>query len=261
MLAALVALTLAAPAAPTRLAMPEWSTVAVDRGLANFYADGLARALRAHGLEVVTTADMAAVLGLERQKQLLSCSEGSSCMAELGNALGCGGLVVVSLARLDRVLTAHVRVLSPADGKTLAEASAESDSEKDFQARLDRAAGDLADQLRPPEARSVRAKAWVPLVAGAALAAAGGAAYWQATTRLDALDAHLREVKVVDGTATTLAGEGKALEAVGMTGLALGAAGLVTGALMYALGAPPPAQLSAVVTPHGAAVALTLELP
>ena len=58
----------------------------------------LSASLREQGFEVITPADIAAALGLERQRQLLGCSE-SSCLAELGGALGvdyvCRGTVSV----------------------------------------------------------------------------------------------------------------------------------------------------------------------
>jgi TolB-like protein len=38
--------------------------------------------------EVVSSADVSSLLGLEKQKQLLQCGEDSSCLAELGGALG-----------------------------------------------------------------------------------------------------------------------------------------------------------------------------
>jgi hypothetical protein len=48
--------------------------------------------------EVMTSADVAALLGQERQRQLLGCTEDSSaCMAEIGDALGSPWLVTASL--------------------------------------------------------------------------------------------------------------------------------------------------------------------
>lgn len=59
----------------------------------------LATHLREHGLKVMTGRDIGAVLGLERQKQLLGCMDDStSCSAELAGALGVGALVVGTVA-------------------------------------------------------------------------------------------------------------------------------------------------------------------
>lgn len=54
-----------------------------NRVLNEFYATDL----RQQGFQVISSSDMAAALGLERQRQLLGCNE-SNCMTELGGALG-----------------------------------------------------------------------------------------------------------------------------------------------------------------------------
>jgi hypothetical protein len=46
----------------------------------------LAKDLRDRGFDVVTAADIAAVLGVERQKQILGCGN-DSCLAELGGVI------------------------------------------------------------------------------------------------------------------------------------------------------------------------------
>ena len=61
----------------------------------------LAGAIRDQGFEVLTSSDMVAVLGIERQRQLLGCAD-TSCMAELGGALGSAYLVHGTLAVLDQ---------------------------------------------------------------------------------------------------------------------------------------------------------------
>ena len=62
--------------------------------------DFLAGALADQGLEVVTSQNMTALLGLEKQKQLLGCSDGS-CLAELGGARGADYVVRGNMAVLD----------------------------------------------------------------------------------------------------------------------------------------------------------------
>jgi hypothetical protein len=60
----------------------------------------LAETLRQHGHQVVTQRDMAVVLGMERQRQLMGCREGSeSCLAELAGALGVDGVVQGGVVR------------------------------------------------------------------------------------------------------------------------------------------------------------------
>lgn len=61
----------------------------------------LSGAIRDQGFDVISSADITAALGVERQRQLLGCSEGS-CMAEIGGALGASYLVHGTLAVLDQ---------------------------------------------------------------------------------------------------------------------------------------------------------------
>lgn len=49
--------------------------------------------------EVIGQEDISAMLGFEQQKDLLDCSD-TSCMADIGGALGVDSLVVVKIARL-----------------------------------------------------------------------------------------------------------------------------------------------------------------
>jgi hypothetical protein len=50
-------------------------------------------------VQVVSGSDVAALMGLERQRQLLSCSD-SSCLAEIGGALGVNYLLTAEVAQV-----------------------------------------------------------------------------------------------------------------------------------------------------------------
>jgi hypothetical protein len=63
--------------------------------------DYLAGGLRDQGFEVMTTGDIGAALGVERQKELMGCSE-SSCVADIGGAMGVDYIVRPNMAVLDR---------------------------------------------------------------------------------------------------------------------------------------------------------------
>jgi len=259
----------AAPATSTlKLAAPEWTAAQVDRDLAAFFSDELARALRSRGLQVVTAADMAAVLGAERQRQLLGCGEsGASCLLELGNALGCDGLVRVSLAKLSGAWRANVKVLSSKDGTTLAETGVESDSDQAFARELDPAAERLARALAPPGvpeakgASSPRRAAWIPAVAGGLVSLAGGTLLGLAAWRSSSLDQELSSQGRVSDAAVRLASEGKAFEASGWVGLGVGLAALAVAGVMALWGEEAPVRPELSLSPHGAAVGLTLVWP
>jgi hypothetical protein len=69
-------------------------------GTMQTFNEFLAGATRDQGLEVITPANVAAVLGAERQRQLLGCTE-SGCLAEIGGALGVDYIVRGVLAQLE----------------------------------------------------------------------------------------------------------------------------------------------------------------
>lgn len=259
----------AAPATSTlKLAAPEWTAAQVDRDLAAFFSDELARALRSRGLQVVTADDMAAVLGAERQRQLLGCDDsGASCLLELGNALGCDGLVRVSLAKLSGAWRANVKVLSAKDGTTLAETGVESDSDQAFARALDPAAERLARALAPPSTPEVagpstpRRAAWIPAVAGGVVSLAGGALLGLAVWSSSSLDQELSSQGRVTDAAVRLANQGKAFEVSGWIGVGVGLAALAVAGVMALLGEEAPVRPEVSLSPHGVAVGLTLAWP
>ncbi len=68
---------------------------------------------------VVTSAEMEAVLGLERQKQLLSCDQ-QSCMTELAGALGVDYLIIGTVGRLGKSYLLIVKMLEMRSGRVVA---------------------------------------------------------------------------------------------------------------------------------------------
>lgn len=254
MLTTLAALALLA--APPKLAQLEWSTVEVKKELASFFSDELARALRREGLTIVTTSDMAAVIGLERQRQLLGCSEGS-CLAELGNAMGCDAVLQVSVARLGDSLRANLKVVKASDGSTLGEAVAEAADERRFVAELERAAGRLASTLLPPPQVTLRQRAAIPAIAGGVVFAGGAVLLGLAINASVQLEATLRTSKQAGlPTAEAYARDGKVYQAVGWVGLGVGAAALATALAFYLFGAEPPVRPQLTLAPTGASVGL-----
>src|SRR5207249_230693 len=87
MLAAFSGVVLAAE--PIKLAAIPLSAVEIDAQRAAFFSEHLSSSMASSQVRVVTPQEINALLGIERQKVLLGCSDAAStCMAELGNALG-----------------------------------------------------------------------------------------------------------------------------------------------------------------------------
>lgn len=74
---------------------------------------------REERLDVLGTSDVQAVLGLERQKQLLGCSDSSNCLVEISGALGAPWLVSGSLAKLGKAMRIDLKLIRTRDGKVV----------------------------------------------------------------------------------------------------------------------------------------------
>lgn len=258
-------------AAPTSIASPAWRTVQVPEDLAGFYADRLAQTLRGHGFRVVTSSEIAALLSNERQKELLGCGDSaSSCMAELGAALGCDATLLVSMARLEDEYQAQLKVLRSTDGTVLAETRAEAKGEKAFGVALDEAGERLAQGLSSnAPAGELRASVaaggarrfwWAPaLVAGAGVAAAV-AGFVDAGNTYSTLEAGLKTSGAQFPDADALVQHGQTAQTIGWVGVGVGAAALVgLGALLVFGDAPVQPTVS--LAPGAAGVGLSGRFP
>jgi TolB-like protein len=180
------------------LASPGLSSVNVEKSVASFYSDHLAQQLQQQaqgGLQVVTSSEIATLLGFERQRQLMGCSdEVGSCMAELANALGVDGIVTGSVGRFGSTFQVNLKVVASRDGSSLAIFSGSSD-EAGVLALLTQAARSLAREvlshfgrvLAEPVVAPARRYSWVPLAAGVAALGVGTFAVIRAKTDYDTL--------------------------------------------------------------------------
>lgn len=236
MLQALSVSVLLMHGAAPKVLMPDWTRVEVSAELSTFYAAHLAQALRAKGFEVVTAAELGTLLGMERQRQLLGCStDASSCFTEFGNALGCDGTVVVTLAKLDDTLQANLKVLSTRTGGVLAETSVEANSQKRLMSELVDAARVLARAFEEPVAVTSAPpprRPWlIPAIGAAPFLVFGGIA--QGVARAD-----LGQLSTVGSYAAALELEshGRAFEVSSWASFGVAGACLVTALLLYLLG-------------------------
>ncbi len=88
--AAVAVLPLGASAAPrTKIAVTEVKAVqGVSPGTATILSDIVVSEVARAGFDVVSQSDIAAMVGFEKQRKMLGCSDDSSCLAEIGGALG-----------------------------------------------------------------------------------------------------------------------------------------------------------------------------
>lgn len=95
------------------LVLPLSALGGVPRDTAVLLGDALAAELRKRpGVSVLTQADVSALLGVERTRQMLGCTE-AGCMAEIGGALGADRVVHGSLGRIGESLVVNLSALDP----------------------------------------------------------------------------------------------------------------------------------------------------
>jgi hypothetical protein len=141
----LVALALAA--APPTIAVPGLNGVRLAPGEVDLYADLMSNKLTEGGLKVFTSRDIAQLLGVERQRELLGCSEGSSCITEMVGALGVDGVLVGDIGALGDEYVLNFRILSAKDGMPFALYSGRAKSVKTLPDELEAAARSLLHQI------------------------------------------------------------------------------------------------------------------
>lgn len=195
----LLALTVSAllGAAPT-LASPDFTTLNVSEATARFCNEHLANQLETRGVRVTTARQIAALLGLDRQKQLAGCADdGTSCMAELAAALGAEGVLLGDLGKVGSKFQVNLRVARSSGGAVVATWSRSVSSEDALLSALTDAAEELAPKLRlifraatdPVPTRFVRTWPVTPTVITGVLAVAGGALLTVAGLNYGRLDA------------------------------------------------------------------------
>jgi len=263
--AGLCLLLWAAPAfseEPIRLVAGELRAVNVEPKLASFLSDHLSQQLALQpGFKVTTQDQMAAVLGLERQRQLLGCGDQTSCTAEMLGALGSDALLMGSVANVGGRFVLNLKVVGARSAEALSLVSATCDSEDELIRVLSSSALTLAADVRRALGRVAvvdtgpRAKAWIPAAAGAALAVGGGAFLLMARgqeARLVENDPSIATRKDYLDVVQT----GRTQQTVGAVLLVAGAAGLAIAGAMLAVAPVANASAALVPLPGGAAVTL-----
>ncbi|MBX7101489.1 MAG: hypothetical protein K1X89_27490 [Myxococcaceae bacterium] len=277
MLAPTLLAALAVAAAPKIAAVP-FNVVDLSSDRATFYTEHFGDRLVDQGVEVVTPREMGALLGLERQKQLVGCSEeNSSCVTELANALGVEGLLLGDIVKLPAGFQLNLKIISASSGKRLAAFSSQVADEGALISTLTQAARPMAEQLsralgrtlspmavvatEPPVATAAASGGarrwwWVPAAVGGLALVGGvvglaGAERSRVTLENDRLDAQTASGVLSTGqTARTLGFVG-----VGVAGLAAAATGVLL------LGTSAPVSPVAAVTPGGGMVGVRGSLP
>ncbi|MGQ0508557.1 MAG: FlgO family outer membrane protein [Myxococcaceae bacterium] len=154
----LVALVSGANPEPVKLAATGFQFVNISKELATFCSEHFAQQLTLEGIRVTTPNEISTMLGFERQKELMGCSDkSSSCLAELANALGVDGLVTGTVGKFGKSYQVNIKVLNAADARPLAAHSARVKDEEELIEEYTRAAKQIAPALQRKLGRPVGA--------------------------------------------------------------------------------------------------------
>lgn len=278
MLLPLVAFLLAAEPAPAKaqvhLALPGLNAVNLSPGEGELYAELVSQKFEAHDVRVMTSRDLASMLGVERQRQLLGCSE-NSCVVEMTAALGVDGVLVGDLGKLGEEYALNLKVLSSKDARPLALYNGRAPSSKGLPAVIENGVRSLLRDLskslgRPelekdtdpvpelniygnPQPSGLRTALWG--VTGAGVIGLGVGIGLQLVAGGNF--AELQRGGLTEERARALRDGGRGMETGGTIALIAGGVLAAAGATLLVLGVGEEAPTASVlVTPHGGAFVL-----
>lgn len=269
-----VAVLLFASPEPVKVAAPAFSLAGVDPKLGAVFQERFVSRLGAADLRVTSQQDIAQVLGLERQKQLLGCStESSSCLAELAGALGVDLVLSGSVARSESGFIASIRVIRADDGQLVAAPNTRTRTEGEFLDWLDA----TADSLRVTILQKLRGKVatapvevaapsrplnltrWIPAMVGGAAVIVGAVFFGLSLRDYFWLTTYQPGNPFPVSTDTRIpqvADRGKLNQRIGILVMGVGALAIAGSILWAALAPSAPVQVSFVAGPGSGALAV-----
>lgn len=242
---------------PVGIAVTPLQLIGMPAEMGGYAEDRLANRLGERGYKVTTPADIIAMLGLERQRQLLGgCSDDSGCTAEIGAALGVPLMVTGRVTKIDERFDLVLRVIRQRDGLVVASETRSLEGIKRLGELMEAAGDSLAKQLEPKTPFAWRL--WVPLLAGAAVAGVGGTFWGLAETRHSALTRSKLDENVVQGLSDidALFNRLQLQRVLGMVGAGVGVALIAGGIVWNALVPSVPVSVVVAPGPHGATFAI-----
>jgi len=270
---------LAANPTVTKLASPGLTAINLDKKTADFFSDHFAQQLVVRGFTVTTQSEISAVLGLERQKQLLGCSsESPSCLAELAGALGVDALITGSLGKFEGGYAVNIKIIGASSGATVAAFAGRLKNDDAVLDWLTGCAEQLANRVGPhgtggggkpllsdtgvEASGRFGAPVVVPAAAGAVLLIGGGVLFAMAKSLEGRLASGDRSAVPAGGTVDGAVRTGTSLQTWSVACAGLGLAGVVTAGVVAWLKAPDAAAgLTVLPTQGGVAVSFGGSLP
>jgi len=258
----LTALLLVLSASP-KLAAPGFTCTGVNAGICDAYLEHFVANLTAKGVTVMTKSNVAEVMGIERQRQLLGCNDEktAACLTELVGALGVATLLSGTVAKLESGYVATLKLIDGQDGTTRWSATARVDDERAFFGFLDVQSQRLVDHLIPPAPPTPFIR-FVPGIGGAALVVTGIGLQLAAAGDAATLEKHIAGTTRLEATEIDrLLKEGSGFQVLAAVSIGVGVAAIAGSVLWVMLGEKPAATVALVPLRSGAAAMLSWELP
>jgi TolB-like protein len=183
------------------------SVQGVSAGSVEILARVIAADIAKFGFDVIASSDIVALLGFERQKQLLGCTENAGCIAEIGGSLGVEFVVSGQVGQRGSQYNVSLLVVDARKAKVVTRLSSFSDRNEDALLNAVRSGvativAAMRGEMPPPPLAAVarrrpwtrsRTTAFVSWGASAALLAGGVGAGLAARSKYDALAARRGE--------------------------------------------------------------------
>jgi len=242
----------AALAQGPKCAVFDLSARAADAAVSEGLTDVLVAQVHRTGAcgSVISRSDVAALLGLERRRQLLGCDPSqSSCLAEIGGALGVDRLVTGSVGRVGSSIVLRLDLLDVRRARVLQRASRTAPDADTLLASLPEA---VAELMAPPDASAgaVRIASRVAAGLGVASLVAAGVLGWMSRSTLSQ-DVVTTGDGVRRHTLTLAQAQGADREALAADVLFACAGAFAAGALVLHFVAPSPGGSGASVALAG----------
>jgi hypothetical protein len=234
-----------------KLAAPAMSALNVEQKEADYYLEYFTERLAGDEIKVTTAGEISALLGFERQKQMMGCSEAAtSCMAEMAAALGVDGLIRGSIGKFGERYEVNVKVLSSRNGEVMARYSGSAPSQSAVLDVMATAAKEIRGQLlisADSPSVSGTSRPWVrlvPAVLGAGAIAAGAILWSGSVQRSTALSE--RNVGAVGSDPDGYAQAARFERALGISLVVAGAVAAAAGVVWFLLWKAPVEPVVAV---------------
>lgn len=196
--------------AKKKMAVMDFKAVqGVSAGTVEILGNVIAADLARQGFDVISKSDIQAMLGFQKERQLLGCTEDANCIAEIGGSLGVDYVLTGQVGQIGTQFNISMLVVDSRKAKVVTRLSSFCEANEDALVKSARASvGTITIAIRggplpegPPPSRPFTrspATAWAAWGTGAALLAGGAVVGIMARGKYDDLEAQKSAPNYID---------------------------------------------------------------